>query len=393
MILLVSAFCSAGFAQAHAASGDRHSPDRRDDRCVSCHRELALGYRHTPHNLTSQLPSAQTILGSFAKGSNRLQVATAGPAGVDPDFRFEMEIKDGRFYETEIASSSGHEQRRSEPIDLVIGSGVRGQSYLYWRGDELYQLPLSYWSDGQRWINSPGFRAAPPDFNRPISPRCLECHLTSIQPLLEDPESNRYLRSTAETGMACERCHGPSGAHIERMKARSAGDKGTETAILNPAKFSRDRQVDLCALCHSGARQRTMAQDGPYVPGEPLEEYLMPAAEQTTARPDVHANQVGLLKRSRCYLSSPAMSCSTCHDNLHSPERAAASYSTKCLSCHRVESCGIERKLGPTIANNCIDCHMPVQQTQAIVSQTAGTVIRTRMRTHWIKVYPAEGGQ
>jgi len=47
-----------------------------------------------------------------------------------------------------------------ERIDVVIGSGVRGQSYLYWHGDQLYELPVSYWSDGGRWINSPGYKTA-----------------------------------------------------------------------------------------------------------------------------------------------------------------------------------------------------------------------------------------
>jgi hypothetical protein len=31
---------------------------------------------------------------------------------------------------------------------------------------------------------------------------------------------------------------------------------------------------------------------------------------------------------------------------------------------------------------------MPLQQTNAIVSETAGRLLRTSMRTHWIKVYP-----
>jgi hypothetical protein len=49
----------------------------------------------------------------------------------------------------------------------------------------------------------------------------------------------------------------------------------------------------------------------------------------------------------------------------------------------------MEKKMGPKIAENCIDCHMPVEQTNAIVSETADKIIRTTMRTHWIKVYPA----
>jgi len=42
---------------------------------------------------------------------------------------------------------------------------------------------------------------------------------------------------------------------------------------------------------------------------------------------------------------------------------------------------------GHKIADNCIDCHMPVESTNAIVSETAGQVIRPKMRNHWIRVY------
>ena len=48
------------------------------------------------------------------------------------------------------------------------------------------------------------------------------------------------------------------------------------------------------------------------------------------------------------------------------------------------------KKLGPKIKSVCIDCHMPLEQTQAIVSQTGDKVIRTTMRTHWIRVYRDE---
>jgi hypothetical protein len=38
---------------------------------------------------------------------------------------------------------------------------------------------------------------------------------------------------------------------------------------------------------------------------------------------------------------------------------------------------------------NCIDCHMPVEPTNVIASETAGQIIRAKMRNHWIKIYSA----
>ena len=94
---------------------------------------------------------------------------------------------------------------------------------------------------------------------------------------------------------------------------------------------------------------------------KPLDNYLQPNEGKIADHPDVHGNQVGLLQKSRCYLSSPKMSCSTCHD-VHQPERPAAAYSDRCLSCHQVESCGMSKTMGHKIADNCIDCHMPVER-------------------------------
>jgi hypothetical protein len=81
------------------------------------------------------------------------------------------------------------------------------------------------------------------------------------------------------------------------------------------------------------------------------------------------------------------MSCSTCHD-VHASEQPAASYSAKCLGCHQWQSCGVAKRMGHKIVNNCIDCHMPVEPTNVIVSQTADKMVRAKMRNHWIRVYP-----
>ncbi len=105
-------------------------------------------------------------------------------------------------------------------MEVVIGSGVRGQSYLYWRGDRLYELPVSYWSDGSRWINSPGYKDGTMNFSRAVTPRCLECHATYIEPRSPDPLTNQYDPTSLVTGISCERCHGPGGSHISLHQAK-----------------------------------------------------------------------------------------------------------------------------------------------------------------------------
>jgi hypothetical protein len=355
-----------------------------DAACQSCHQDESETYQHTSHHLTSQPANKDSILGSFHDGSNVLTIADPAKAGDNPGLYFKMEAKDNSFYQTAVAGWPGQLQQRSERMDIVIGSGVRGQSYLYWHGDQLFELPVSYWADGSRWINSPGYKDGTMNFARAVTPRCLECHATYIKPLSLDPLTNRYDRKSLVVGIACERCHGPGADHIayERSKPQVGGH-----AILNPASFSRDRQVDLCALCHNGIRREEFAPAFSFVPGQPLDNYMQPNTGEIASHPDVHGNQVGLLQKSRCYLSSDKMSCSTCHD-VHKAERPAAAYSDRCLGCHQVASCGMSKSMGQKIAGNCIDCHMPVEPTDAIASQTAGEVVRPKMRNHWIKVYP-----
>jgi len=381
------------YAQVNASVADgivdRQAGYAGDAACLSCHKEQSLSYHHTSHYLTSQLADKNSILGTFAEGSNILMISDPEKPNQDPRLFFQMDAKDDGFYQTAVAEQGSQRLTRSERIDIVIGSGVRGQTYLYWSGSQLYELPVSYWHDGSQWINSPGYRDGTANFARRVDPRCLECHATYIRALSTDPQANIYEKSSLVAGITCESCHGAGADHIEKEKRSSSSTKESSGhAILNPAKFERDRQIDQCALCHNGTQREELAPAFSYIPGKPLDEYLGPNPLDAADHPDVHGNQVGLLKRSRCFLSSSAMTCSTCH-NVHAPERSAAEYSDRCLSCHRWQSCGISKKMGNTITHNCIDCHMPMELTNAIVSQTANRVVRTSIRSHWIKVYPS----
>jgi Cytochrome c554 and c-prime len=376
---------------AQAPRSNEHTDDAEranyagDASCVSCHKKQGISYLHTSHYLTSQPASKKSVLGSFRESSNILTIVDP-TTSAEPSLYFKMEAKNGGYYETAVTGWGSQVQARTEQIDIVTGSGVRGATYLYWQGNELYELPVSYWADGRQWINSPGYENGSVDFSRPVNPGCLECHATYIRPLSPDPATNSYDKDSLLTGISCERCHGPGAGHVRTQKGAGSVPMAGQ-AILNPTRFSRDRQVDLCALCHSGIQREATSAAFLYIPGKPLSDYFKPIQVETTEHPDVHGNQVGLLQRSRCYLSSPNMTCSTCHD-VHAKEQPAATYSTKCLTCHQWQSCGASKTMGHSIANNCIDCHMPVEPTTVIVSETADKVVRATMRNHWIKVYP-----
>lgn len=378
--MVVPNLCSQAAAQALPAEGKK--PVARmlyvgDEVCSSCHRSQFETFSRTAHHLTSQIASAGSIAGSFAAGADTLSTS-------NPGLHFRMEAKNGRFYQTALWGIPPATTPETEPIDLVIGSGRKGQTYLYWKKDRLFQLPVSYWIDLGQWVNSPGYQDGYADFTRPVPPRCLECHSSYAESLPGPPPDNHYQRTSLILGVSCERCHGPGSTHV--AKHRSSDGSYTGEAIVNPVKLSRDRQADVCAQCHAGMRY-PIAPAFSYVPGEPLDQYLEPSRSEQDSQVDVHGGQVVLLARSRCYQSSGTMTCSTCH-NVHEPQRDANAFSTRCLSCHKVEACGMFKKSGVQISNRCIDCHMPVQESKAIMTNSKGERVRARVRTHWIKVYP-----
>jgi Cytochrome c554 and c-prime len=348
-----------------------------DDACRSCHQSQFDSYRHTAHHVTSTAPSRNSILGKFTAGDNLLKTA-------NPNLFFQMEEKqvDGKedsFFQTAVAGQPPHINSRSERIAVVVGSGEKGQTYLYWNEDQLFQLPVSYWTR-LGWVNSPGYRDGFANFDRPIIPRCVECHATYFEAF--PPPMNKYSTTGFTLGISCEKCHGPGREHIEREKSKSPPPAAT--AVLNPTHFSRDRQMDLCAWCHAG-HGRPLRPSFSYLPGQPLADYIDLPPPDPDAPLDVHGNQVELLKQSRCYRSSN-MTCLTCHD-VHTAQHDLTQFSQRCLSCHKPGSATFARADHP-VTGNCIGCHMPKQATNLIVFDWKGTKVRPEMRNHWIKVYP-----
>ena len=347
-----------------------------DHACSSCHREKVDSYLHTAHHLTSQPADQNSILGKFSAGENILRTS-------NPELSYRMDANSRGQFQTAVMGIPPDTTSRTERFDLVIGSGGKGQTYLYWRGEELFQLPVTYWTELGQWVNSPGYRDGFPDFSRRVLPRCLDCHASYFESLA--PPLNHYRNSGFELGISCEKCHGPGRDHVARQTSKDPA--AIAQSIVNPAKLPRDRQVDLCALCHAGIGELTV-KPFTYIPGEPLDKYLALPQQDPNANIDVHGSQVELLKRSRCYQLSTAtaMTCPTCH-NVHLPQHDLAAFSERCLSCHKVESCGVFVKLGHEIASNCIDCHMPRQQTNLIVSDANGRKVKPKVRNHWIRIY------
>ena len=382
--IAVLAFLVAGLAASVFASNRRRNerwPDPvrsetavGDSTCLSCHRDKA-SFEGTAHRLTMQHPSRATVAGHFGPGQNVLRTP-------NPNLYFHMNADSAGFTQTAVLKNGRDSTTRTERFALV--SGVRkGQSYLYWAGNQLYQLPVSYWASLGKWINSPGYIDGSMNFDRGISPRCFECHSTWIQQVMDPGASNRYDTTGAILGITCERCHAAGQEHVARERSVLHAIKGP--AIVNPARLSRQRQMDACAQCHGGLGQ-SIAPTFSYVAGKPLERYLELPPVPANAVLDVHGNQVSALMRSRCYQASQ-MTCITCHD-VHQTQRDPKELSGRCLACHQEQSCKLFPREGHALKGRCVDCHMPLQESNLIVSGLEGKEEKALVRTHWIRVWP-----
>jgi hypothetical protein len=351
-----------------------------DEACRACHQEKFETYLNSPHHLASRLPSPASIDGKFGPGSNLLRTS-------NPYLTFVMTANGQRYFQSAVVRLPPSEViSRQESFDLVIGSGRKGQTYLYWKADELFELPVSYWAETGQWMNSPGYPDGLPNFDKPIIPRCLECHTTYIEPL--PPPLNRFARKTVVLGITCEKCHGPGGAHVERTVSKTPLRPGEAEDIVNPASLARDRQMDLCALCHAGPGTPKAASFS-FAPGGVLGQYLSLPDNAPDTPDDVHAHQVQQLRSSRCFRSS-SMTCTTCHD-VHRTQRDLASFADRCLTCHRIETCGEYPTLGAQILHECVQCHMPLKQSNQIVLDTQDRQVKPQVRSHRIAIYQETG--
>ena len=349
--------------------------------CARCHKNISDKHLHTAHYLTSRPGTAEYIRGSFDTGKNVLSYTAF--------IKVVMQKEDSSYYQTQYING---QQTRKEKFDIVMGSGKKGQTYLYWNAKKLLQLPVFYYTDYNEWANSPGYPGRV-IYNRPVTSRCMECHSTYIQKLSDEKtEPEDFDRNKIIFGVDCEKCHGPGAEHIAFQSENPADTTGR--FIINPGKLSRVQQLDLCALCHGGRLSKTKPSFSFQV-GDNLSDFFqIDSTAKDAADIDVHGNQFGLLSASQCFKKSD-MTCSSCHSSHENESDKPALFSQRCMSCHNEtynNFCGMHKKLGDIIIQNCIDCHMPMQASKAIVflRQGQNKPSTAFMRNHNIKVYPEE---
>jgi hypothetical protein len=351
--------------------------------CQTCHGAIYKSFAQTAHYRDSRPASEKTILGSFDSGRNRFIYHDGATVA--------MERKDRGFFETAYRDG---QQYRTAPIDIVIGSGRKGQTYLYWNDEKLFQLPISYFTPLDCWCNSPGYTIDSPTYNRRVPAQCLECHATNARTVFRNNTEygDAFDKSQIMYGIDCEKCHGPGAQHVDFHTANPGETTGRY--IVNTGRLTRQQKLDACALCHSGSRI-PLKPAFSYRAGDTLDQFSAvkynPANGATL---DVHGNQYGLLSSSKCFMNAQ-MDCGSCH-NVHANEAGNVKlFSQRCMNCHNPtthDTCTVKITAGMVLADNCIDCHMPALPSQRIIlalsnAANTGKPINNLVRTHHIAIY------
>jgi hypothetical protein len=355
--------------------------------CLKCHSKVVQSYLHSAHYLTSRTPAIDNIQGSFAPGANTVVF--------NDSVQVVMEKRRDGLYQ---ASYVDGKLRRRQRFDITFGSN-RGETFLYWKDNKVYQMPVTYYISLHHWGNSPGYSADSVNFNRMLGSRCFECHSSYIRKIsaesVQPGEPELLDKRALVMGIDCERCHGPGAEHAS-FQTRNPGEKQAKY-ITRIGLLTRQQRIDLCSVCHAGNTNIMTRSTFDFKPGDTLANYNSGErfhAYRDVANIDVHGNQVKLLTGSKCFLSS-TIECSTCHTMHNKEVKTVAVYSTYCTGCHSVAKhnfCKMAGQAGQAIYNNCIDCHMPVKASHSIVINGPGKQINPPFlaRTHLIAIYPEE---
>lgn len=354
--------------------------------CRSCHQQIYDSYLQTAHFNTSSDSLPPVVLQDFKPGKNVFRF--------NDSTQVVMENINGKYYQSYLRSGK---KLLSHPFDIVVGSGRKAQTYLYYNDQKkISQLPISYFMAEHAWANSPGFPANDAKFDRNVPSYCLGCHSSYIsvtQTYTGTAMEEAFEKNKIVYGIDCERCHGPALAHVDFYTNRPADTQ--HKFIAKISTLNRVQKTDMCALCHSGFTdvQQSLFK---FKPGDKFNDFWFPEfGHLDTANMDVHGNQTQLMMASTCFKKSNSLTCNSCH-NVHVKERDDLEiFSNRCSSCHQQVQhsfAGKDAALDNAVKGNCIDCHMPQKPSSGITMLTNQkmSAVPDYIRTHLITIYDKE---
>jgi predicted CXXCH cytochrome family protein len=343
--------------------------------CARCHADKARGFAQTGMGRSFYKLSPDTAIEDFKSGLPFHHAAS--------NTYFNVLERDGKYFQRrwQIGFDGKETNVEEKQIDFVLGSGNHARTYLHLtsRGT-LQQLPLGWYSEkGGYWGMNPGYdRADYQGSTRVIHYECMFCHnaYPKIPAGHDEPGVPAQYLEPIPQGIDCQRCHGPGQQHVAAAETKDAAQEQIRAAIVNPARLSPEREMEVCLQCHLETTSRLLPHSlqrfnrGPfsYIPGEPLAGFRLAYDMAPGKNTAFEINDAGYrLRESECFLKSAGkLRCTTCHDPhaITHDESATTRYNATCQSCHKVfEQARAEHNAGA----NCVACHMPKRRTDDAV--------------------------
>ncbi len=223
----------------------------------------------------------------------------------------------------------------SVPLVWGFGQGkTAGQTYLFEYNGAWHDTRVSYYPAIHALDVTMGFETVQPRnveqaAGRRLDPKlltgCFDCHATGAI------HQSKLDLDHFTPGILCDRCHGPSAAHLDAVRTGNTA----YLAMEKLGRLSTEKMSNFCGRCHGD------------VAGN--------AAVGLTGTATVKF-QPYRLAESRCYNEADRrISCVACHDPHKELDTRAASYDSKCQACHTTGG----KKLCKVATHDCVTCHMP----------------------------------
>jgi len=373
------------------------------DTCRACHPSEYASWHGSFHRTMTQKASPASVVGDFDEVSLELDGVRYDLRRREEQFFIEMPDPDSEEEPPDgVAKASSGERRVEKQVGLLTGSH---HMQVYWvpsrHGNLQHQFPLSYLIPEAEWVpvrdtflKDPELPPANPDWNF----QCIRCHAVGGQQR-PDPRTGAPDTRVGELSIACEACHGPAKAHVERYRnpySRYADrfDEAADDLIVDPLDLPHERRSEVCGQCH-GIKWTFKAKDWAangfrYRPGDVLAKtspIIQPTrlAEQPwmhrplQAMPEfmrerfwadgmvrISGREYNGLLETPCFQRGE-LSCMSCH-SMHKPtamddQLAAGMESNQaCLGCHENFADDLEAHTHHSpgsSASLCYNCHMP----------------------------------
>jgi len=349
-------------------------------RCANCHPKIWDTYRRTGMGKSFARIRPDNALHDLQKNSSFYHAPS--------DQYYSTYGRDGKYYQRRHQIGFGGKETNTveKEIHFVVGSGNHVRTYLHQTPDgRIFELPGGWYAEnGGFWAMNPGYdRPDHDNFRRQINSQCMFCHTgyPEIEKGGDRSGTAPIFRGAIPEGIDCQRCHGPGRAHIEATQVSKSSREAIQRAIVNPARLSTERQLDLCMQCHL---ETTSFRLPPSIvrysrgifsfrPGEPLGDYILHFDHLAGTGYDDKFEIAGAayrLKKSACFLrSAGSLRCTTCHNPHDIPHGADAErrYTTACLNCHAEELRRLTAGKRHTDSQDCVGCHMPKRRTDDVV--------------------------